>query len=179
MKKVSETKSIGDIINTLNFSQKSKSFENPMKHFIKHSTIFSFWADIVGAKFARYTKPVSIKYSKLYVSAKSPVIIQELSLYKDRLLRKVNTYSNPLGIEIKDIVFDYKSYLATNAISTGVEDKPENIQGKDLKSVKLDEEYKEKISDSIDKINGLTKEQKDKLVSKIFELKKADIKRNS
>ena len=108
MKKNNKTVSISDLINSTVFGDIVK--EDKMSFVIKQTTVFSFWEDIVGKKFVKYTKPYVIKSSKIFVSVKSPVIIQELNLYKTKLLKKINSYSIPLGIEIKDIVFDYKNF---------------------------------------------------------------------
>ena len=102
MRQINDTSSIGDLIDTSVFCAKKNSKIN---HVVKQSTIFSFWKNVVGQKFVKFTKPYNIKYSKLYVSAKSPVVVQELSLYKAKLIEKINSYSKPLGIEIKDIIF--------------------------------------------------------------------------
>lgn len=142
---------------------------------IKHSTIFSFWGNIVGAKFAKFTRPYSIKYNKLYVSAKSPVIIQELGLYKTKIIKNINSYSMPLGIEIKDVIFNYKNYSMTTpeSLSMQNEDKPVEISKTQLETVELDNETKQKIASNVDKIKFLNKEQKEKFARKIESTYKA------
>lgn len=150
--------------------------ENKLNFVVKQSTIFSFWDSIVGSKFSKFTKPYSIKANKLYVSAKSPVVAQELSLYKTKILNKVNSYSKALGLEIKDIIFNYKNYTSTNPIkSNAVEDKPVVIEKSTLNDIELAKENKEQIQKSIDKINFLDENQKQKLADKIAENQKARI----
>ena len=107
-RKNNKTTSIGELLHNGAFSEFVN--KNKLNAIIKHSTIFSFWGNIVGAKFSNITKPYSIKANKIYVSVKSPVIAQELSLYKAKILQKINSYSQPLGLFINDIVFNYKNY---------------------------------------------------------------------
>lgn len=172
MKRDSKTQTLSELIHASVFSQHSA--KNKINSVIKHSTIFSFWESIVGAKFSKFTKPYSIKYNKLYVSAKSPIIIQELNLYKRNILNKVNSYSRPLGIEITDIIFNYKNYCVQNPITqTNIEDKPVWFEKTDVQNVELEQEKKEAISKNIDKINFLSDEQKEKLTQKIIENEKA------
>ena len=64
MKKHNPTTHIGELISKTAFGEMAKG--NKMGAVIKHSTIFSFWNNIVGAKFAKFTKPYSIKYNKLF-----------------------------------------------------------------------------------------------------------------
>ncbi len=177
MKKNSETRTISDLLNDSIFNQESKTRLNGV---VKQSTVFSFWDNIVGAKFSKYTKPYSIKYQKIYVSVKSPVIAQELGLYKNKILKKVNSYSQPLGLEIKDIVFNYKNFHSSNPVSLGVEDRPIFLSKEKLQSAKISQTTQEKIKEHIGKIKFLNENQKENLVSKIIstyqanELRKID-----
>jgi len=172
MKKNSKTETIGNLLNSDAFSQMMG--KNKLNSVIKYSTIFSFWNNIVGAKFANVTKPYTIKAQKLYVSAKSPIVIQELTLYKSKILIKVNSYSKPLGIEIKDIIFSYKNYCATTPQTlNSKEDKPIWFNKDELKNIEVDKQTQEKIQENIDKIKFLNKTQKENLVSKILAGEKA------
>lgn len=143
--------------------------DNKVGQIMKYSTIFSFWDSIVGAKFSKFTKPYAIKYNKLYVSTKSPIIIQELNMYKNKIIKNINSYSLPLGIEIKDIIFNYKNYCATTpeTISNQIEDKPIKITKSQLDKIKLDDNTKNFIKQNVDKISFLNEEQKKNFAKKI------------
>ena len=124
MKKLNETKTISELLNNFTFgceSSKGKSLSGT----IKNSVLFSFWEEIIGSNFAKYTKPTKISNSKLYVSAKSPIIVQELSLNKSTLFKKINKYSTALKFKINDIVFEYKNYKK----ETRINNQEENKQG--------------------------------------------------
>lgn len=173
MKKHNPTTHIGELINKTTFGDMMKG--NKMGAIIKHSTIFSFWNNIVGAKFSKFTKPYSIKCNKLYVSAKSPIIVQELSLYKAKILRNINSYSMPLGIEITDIIFNYKNYCASvpETLSKQVEDKPIEITKEQLDKISLDEKVQEEIKKNVDRIKFLNDQQKKNFARKIESTYKA------
>jgi len=148
---------------------------NKLSSIIKHSTIFSFWNNVVGAKFSKFTKPYAIKCNKLYVSAKSPVLITELGLYKTKILSKVNSYSKPLGIEIKDIIFSYKNYSMTNpaARNEETEDKPVEIEKEKLEMLDIEQSKKDEVQKCVSKINSLNEKQKEKLTLQIINNLKA------
>ena len=173
MKKHNPTTHIGELISKTAFGEMAKG--NKMGAVIKHSTIFSFWDSIVGAKFAKFIKPYSIKYNKLYASAKSPVIVQELNLYKTKIIKNVNSYSMPLGIEITDIIFNYKNYCTSTpeALTTQVEDKPIRISETQLESIELDKKTQEQIKSNVDKLKFLNDEQKANFARKIESTYKA------
>lgn len=177
-KRIQATKSIGELISLSTFCEKINSKD--ITKVAKYSTIFSFWAEIVGKKFESISRPYSIKGAKLFVMAKSPVVIQELTLFKTALLKKINSYSLPLGIEIKDIVFDYKNFDKKDDTSSSdfIEDKPETITEQELLSIKTDSELVEKTKDSIEKLKFLPADKKEELLNKILLSYKAQKFRN-
>lgn len=174
MKKDNKTQTLAQLLNSEAFSKVMG--KNKLNSIVKHSTVFSFWTNVVGAKFANITKPYAIKAKKLHVSAKSPVIIQELSLYKNKILNKLNSYSKPLGIEIDDIIFNYKNYnISTPQTLSEKEDKPIWFKGEELEGIELDTQTKEKIAQNIEKIKFLNNNQKQNLITKIITNEKAKI----
>ncbi|MBR2068525.1 MAG: DUF721 domain-containing protein [Candidatus Gastranaerophilales bacterium] len=177
MRHIKETNTISELLNTFTFgdnSSKGKSLSDT----IKQSTVFSFWEDIIGAKLAKYTKPIKIKYSKLYLSAKSPALVQELNLSKSKILKKINTYSMALGISIKDLVIDYKNYTENSEHEIPQDEKLNYYNEESFSDIEIDENYKSEIRNNIEKINFLSENQKEKLINKIYNAKKAFIKRN-
>jgi len=176
--RANKTQKLSDILNGTVFSDKLK--KTAFSRIAKQSTIFSFWDDIAGKKLSKITKPYQIKYSKLYISAKSPTVNQELSLIKNKLLEKINLYSKPLGIEIKELVLNYKNYdEITKEKNDYIEDKPVEYTLNQIDSVKIDGNFEQLIKTEIDKINFLNQEQKEKLVKKIIQSKKAEILRKN
>lgn len=174
MKKENKTQSLSQLLKSDAFFEIMN--KNKLNSIVKHSTVFSFWNNIVGAKFANITKPYAIKLQKLYVSAKSPVIIQELSLYKNKILAKINSYSKPLGIEIKDVIFNYKNFCATTPKTLNdKEDKPVWFKREELEGIEINPVTKQKIVEHIEKIKFLNSNQKENLISKLITNEKAKI----
>lgn len=177
MKHINETKSISELLNTFTFGDKPRG--KSLSDAVKFSTIVSFWDDIVGSKLAKYTTPTKIKYSKLYISAKNPAIIQEINFKKKKILEKLNSYSQALSITIKDLVLDYKNYTSELKEQNIIPDEKIDYYNIDsLKNIELDENYKNNIKSAIDKIDFLKEDEKNKLIDKICNSKKAELKRN-
>lgn len=85
--------------------------DNPRYKFaIKCSTLFSFWEQVVGPKFAKFSKPVNLNYNKLFVVCKNPAVVQELTMFKADLLKKISKFCEPLNLKITDFVFSYKDW---------------------------------------------------------------------
>lgn len=172
MKRFNKTATLKDLLEESVFN--SSISKNKMNNVIKHSTIFSFWNSVVGLKFSNHTKPYAIKANKLYVSTKSPVVAQELSLYKLKLLNKINSYSKPLGIEINDIIFNYKNYTSSVPETLNQkEDIPVELKEKEIDNVNLDEKVIEQFKQKVEKMHFLNEAQKENLLSKILKTKKA------
>jgi len=176
MRKINETNTISEILNGFAFSEISKT--KSMDYLIKQSTIFSFWEEIVGFKFAKISKPFSIKNKKLMVSAKSPIVIQEMTMLKTKILTKLNSFSKPLGFEIKDIIFDYKNYNNYEIEKeNSIEDIPIWYNDEILENIQINEDRKNILKEKITRINFLSETQKEKLLSKLINVEKAKIKR--
>lgn len=62
------------------------------------------WEEVVGETLSQHTKPAYVKDGILYVYVDSSVWVQELSLFKNNLIEKLND-SVALPNVIKDIVF--------------------------------------------------------------------------
>ena len=96
--------SLGDIID-------QTLLNNPRYDFaMKCSTLFGFWGQIVGSKFEKFSKPVNLAGGKLSVVCKSPVVVQELTMFKAELLEKTAKFATPLGLQVTDFIFSYKNW---------------------------------------------------------------------
>ena len=148
--------SIGEILN-------KNLDENPRYKFaLKCSTIFSFWGDIVGKKFEKLTKPDGIKASKLKVLCKNAAVASELTMFKSQLLKKVQTYANPLEIQVNDILFSYKDW--TNAVEKFQEIEDEYlpyINDEELNTQEVSEDDVKIIFESIEKLDFMPPETKE------------------
>ncbi len=172
MEKSNKTETIGNLINESVFAQMIK--KDKFNCAIKCATIFSFWEEIVGKKFSKCTKPYAIKKNKMFIKVESPVIAQELSFNKEKLIQKINSYSMPLDINIKEIMFDYKNFYSDE----NKEKKEENdsviyFDTKKIDETKFSEKTEESIKKSVDNITFLDETQKKIFVKKIVNTFKA------
>ncbi|ACI19200.1 DUF721 domain-containing protein [Dictyoglomus thermophilum] len=62
------------------------------------------WEEVVGETLSQHTRPAYVKDGILYVYVDSSVWVQELSLFKDKLIEKLNS-SVVIPHVIKDIIF--------------------------------------------------------------------------
>lgn len=112
---------------------------------MRESVFFNSWNDIVGFRFKNNTKAMMIKSKKnintLIVAVKSPVISQELFLFKKDLLKRIENYSKPLNLRVDDIYFDVKLWK---------EYKKEEIHLSDNESIKYLKEPSDFDLDYID-----------------------------
>ncbi len=174
MKRENKTQSIAQMFKSDVFCKLMG--QNKLNSVLKHSAIFSFWSAAVGSKFACVTKPYAIKGARLYVSAKSSVISQELSLYKSKILNKLNSYSKPLGIELNDIIYNYKNYsVSVPKMSENIGNLPHMLSIDDLDNIEISQDFKNSIAEKVKKIEFLNQTQKENLISKIITNEKAKI----
>ena len=106
MKKILYTKFkyIDDIIEEL--SQKAE-----IRKAITRSNLCKFWAKSAGEKFAKCSKPYSMRRGSIMVIAcETSTVAQELLLRKTQLLVKFKPYAKSLGINLEDLKFDTKKW---------------------------------------------------------------------
>ena len=147
---------------------KDKLNKAAFSNIAKQTTIFSFWDNIAGKKLSAISKPYKIQGTKLYITTKSPTVSQQISLVKNVILEKTNTYSKPLGITINELVLNYKNYdEITTQKNIPKDEKLIWLTEEELSKIKLDEESKSAIKSAVDKITFLNKEQKERFIQKI------------
>lgn len=146
---------------------------------LKMSTIFSFWGDVVGKKFQKCSKPYCVKGNKLFVTCENSFVLQELLMFKSTILSKIKPFSSPLGIEIKDIVFDYKNWKIQNE-EIVIDDEFKKFYTEDeINSVKIDEKTYAEAFSAIDDLKFLDDNQKKNFKAQIIRAKKAEILRKN
>ena len=139
---------------------------------LRCSTIFSFWPEVVGQKYAKSSRPFAIKKGKIFVTCENSFVLQELFMYKKLLLKKLLSYSLPLGIDLFDIIFDYKNWtdISANVNEDGFLDFYTDEQ---LSNVSVKTEDFDKVFDNIDNCSYLSVDQKEKFKNRIIRLQKA------
>lgn len=172
---------ISTLSELLNKTVLKDKFNRSAYHLVaKHSIIFSFWDNIAGKKLSNLSKPYKIKAKKLYIATKSATVSQQITLIKTKLLEKIKTYSKPLGVEIEDIVLNYKNYDELTLSSEIPKDEELIwINKEELDKVKINDEVKTSIKSAIDRINFLDEKQKEKLTDKILDNYRAETVRQN
>lgn len=92
----------------------SKLGEQPeFKRAIKRSNLYKFWAKAAGEKFSKHSKPYSmIKGNIMVIACETPAVAQELMLRKSELLTKLKPYVESLKMNVADLKFDSKKWVA-------------------------------------------------------------------
>ena len=106
MKKIkySNFESMKDIINQLDLKYDATIETNKQK-------FFDQWENIVGKKLSSVSKPIEInKNSVLVVACKNSFIANELFLAKNNFIELIEDKSKELGLEIRDLRFEYKNW---------------------------------------------------------------------
>ncbi len=170
---------------TENFSTIKDVLENDLsanpkyKFALKCSTLFSFWEEIVGFKFAKFTRPTAIKFEKLYVECKNSAITQELSMFSKKIIDKLMVYAAPLGIKVSDIVFSYKNWKTEKAFFDENEDTNfVEYTEEEVLSQEISKEDENLIFENVEKMEFLSPELKEKYYMDIIKSLKAEVLRN-
>lgn len=152
---------------------------NPKYKFaLKCSTLFSFWEEIVGFKFAKFTRPTSIKFEKLYVECKNSTITQELTMFQKKIIEKIMVYAAPLGIKVSDIVFSYKNWKTNEEFFDENEDTDfVEYTEEEILVQEIPKEDEKIVFESIEKMEFLTPELKEKYYMDIIKSLKAEVLR--
>lgn len=175
MKKIlySEMDSLGSVVDI--FLQNSN-----LKSGMKKATLFKFWKQVVGKKFETVSEISTLneKAGKtvLTVACANAAVTGELMMFKSQLLKKINNFANPLGIEIDDIIFSHKIWQiesSSNTFANNVKvqtENPykENLDGFNPEEIEIDNEQIELIKTNIEKNSALTQQQKDRLLKSII-----------
>ena len=106
MKKIrySNFESINDVINQIGFK-----YDKPLED--KKEAFFNSWEELVGKKLAMVSRPIELDSKNiLLISCKNSFIANELFLSKKNLLSLLEEKAAEIGLEIKDIRFDYKNW---------------------------------------------------------------------
>lgn len=152
-----------------------------LKAGMKKSTLFKFWGKIAGKKFEKYSQIDTLTERGgvwvLGVACKNAQVTGELTMFKAQLLKKVNIYANPLGLEISDIHFSHKIWKGEfNEASThgsgmkalDVNPYTPDLSGFNPEAVELDEAEIESVKQSVESNTFATKEQRERMFRAII-----------
>lgn len=173
MKKIlySEMNPLGNLVDSV--------LQNPrVRDGMKKATIFKFWAKTAGKKFENVSEIAGLNTSGgktvLTIACASAAVTSELMMYKAQLIKKMNTFANPLGIEIDDINFSHKIWKSeNNQIVYDVKIQETNPYQEDLTGfnpdeVEVAEEELSAIKENISNNKALSPQQQERLLNSII-----------
>lgn len=152
-----------------------------LKTGLKKATLFKFWGKVVGKKFENVSKILGLDNINgktiLTIACANAAVTSELMMFKQQLIKKMNTYSTPLGIEIEDMLFSHKvwktdapkdSFVGNVKIQTENPYK-ENLEGFNPDEIEVDEKEINEIKSNIEANSALSPEQKERLFNAIVQ----------
>ena len=127
---------------------------------MKEISFFNMWPDIVGERFSKNTKAVSVKKGRhsdtLIVAVSSSLVASDLYFFKSDILNKIQKVSFSLGLNIKDIVFNHKIWMEFRAIPESEEYKTciktydDTPTVEELDNIELPENIVNDVKNSVD-----------------------------
>ncbi len=79
---------------------------------LKQQEFAKLWPKIVGKRFEKNSRVIYIQSRAdmdiLTVAVSSPVVAQELSFFKDDILKKIKTVAKDFNYNIKEIIFNHR-----------------------------------------------------------------------
>ncbi len=179
MKKVmySDMNSLGSLVDVF--------LQNPaISVGMKKATLFKFWHKASGKKFEKASEAVGLNLKNgknvLTVACANAAVTSELMMFKSDILKKINDFAIPLGIEIDDIFFSHKIWhdpLYSEKINENmnvIDENPykEDLTGFDPDKINISEEEIAQIKENIMKNKALSHNQQERLLSSIvYDLK--------
>jgi len=144
----SEFSKLADILNESVLAD--KRYGQTLDNCVSCGMLFGFWKDVVGKRFEKISIPYDLKNGVLFVSVISPVVTQELSMYKADIIKKYEPYAKGLNLEIFDIRFVYKNWPdvknakdGSNASKAFDSAHPEYYTEKDYETIGFDKSEEE------------------------------------
>lgn len=150
--------------------------QNPkLKIGLKKATIFKFWSKVAGKKFEKYSKAQGLSENNiLTVACANASVSSELTMFKSDILKKINLYSKPLGVEITDIIFSHKIWSdKINSTNHEPLTEPPNpykpdLQGFNPDDINLAPEEIELIKKSVEKNTFADETQRERMFKAII-----------
>jgi len=147
---------------------------------LKQQEFAKLWSKIVGPKFQNSSKVVYLQSRQgediLTVAVSSPAVSQELSFFKEDIIKKIKVVAKDFNYNIKDIFFDSKLW---EELKEDIKQKKEeenknfykiekNFSEEDLKKIQLPESVVESIKDSLKDQKFSSEEMKEKMFNIII-----------
>lgn len=147
---------------------------------LKQQDYAKLWPKIVGPKFQNSSKVVSVHTNQgaetLIVAVSSSAVAQELSFFKEDIIKKSKKVAKDFNYNIKDIIFNSKLWeelKQENKQKIEEENKnfykiEKNFSEEELSRIELSEDVVESIKNSLKEQSFHSEEMKDKLFNTII-----------
>ena len=145
-----------------------------LKNGVKKATLFKFWNKVAGKKFEQYSKIESLNTDGvLTVACANAAVSSELLMFKQDIIKKINIYAKPLGLEISDINFSHKLWKNEKRAEIFSQEASKNPYKHDLSGfnpdeIELDEKETASIKASIDANKFASEKQRTKMYNAII-----------
>jgi len=87
---------------------------------LKLQEFAKLWPKIVGPRFKDKSKVISIQskagIKTLTIAVSSPVMAQELSFFKDDIIKKIKVVAKDFNYNIKDVIFSHRLWEENNSV---------------------------------------------------------------
>lgn len=147
---------------------------------LKQQEFAKLWPKVVGPKFQNSSKVVYIQSRQgediLTVAVSSPAVAQELSFFKEDIIKKIKVVAKDFNYNIKEILFNSKVWQELKQETkqkTEEENKnfykiEKNFSEEDLKKIELPDEVVQSIKDSLKEQKFYSEEMKEKMFNTII-----------
>lgn len=152
---------------------------------LKEHTLMTTWEHLVGEPWSSLSKPVFFDYERnLVVAVRDSSVAQELSLRKLQILKSLTAMARSLGVSLKGVRFDIKSYskiAEIEALESGMPlmgsgiNAPKTPAEEDLREIELGEEHRSELENfqkSLDEGNSNHEVKK-----RFYEIYERDLRR--
>ena len=139
-----------------------------LKKGVKISTLFKFWTKVAGKKFESLSRAEALLANDiLLVACANSYVTSELTMFKKDLLKKIQVYAEPLGIQIEDIRFSHKIWKNTNSSTDTYKEPPnphvQDLTGFDPDEIELEESEISGIRENVEKNTFASPEQRERM----------------
>ena len=159
---------------------------------LKQQEFAKLWSKIVGPKFQNSSKVVYLQSRQgediLTVAVSSPAVAQELSFFKEDIIKKIKVVAKDFNYNIKDILFNAKVWEELKKeTKQKVEEENKNFykiekkfSEEDLNKIEIPESVVESIKDSLKEQKFSSEEMKEKMFNIIIkDLKTQEWRKNN
>lgn len=156
---------------------------------LREHTFMNMWPHVVGEPWTSLSKPIFFDYERnLVVAVRDSSVAQELSLRKSDILANLRKMARSVGIQIKGVRFDIKSYAQIKELDRQLEMQNANDgldsdkrlpepSSAELNEIELTLEEKEDLANF--KISLAEGNADSKVTTRIFEIYERDLRRKA